>query len=338
MMENFTRLKAVRVPKDKAEEVRRTVEKLGLKDKNRLIIQYENFVEIPVVDCAEEFFKEFEIVEQKDPVFARKRRIKDYLLEICPEMAQKIRSYKIVGDVIILKIPEELEGLKYEIGQALLEIHKNCRSVWLDKGKEGMFRKPTLELIAGSGSETVHRENYCLFKLDVTKVMFSAGNKGERMRIAKLVKEGEIVLDMFAGIGYFTIPIAVHSKAKKIYAIEINLDSYRYLLENLKLNSVKNVVPILGDSMYVTPERFADRVIMGHIYCQDFLPVAIKALDREGVIHYHEAVAEKVIFRPIERIRKVCSKMGKKFEILNVRKVKSYSPGVSHLVVDFKVF
>ncbi|MCS7122241.1 MAG: class I SAM-dependent methyltransferase family protein [Archaeoglobaceae archaeon] len=331
-------MKAVKVPRERAEEVRKLVEKLGIKDKNRLIISSGKYVEIPILDGSENILKEFEIVEQKEPIFARKKKIRDYLVEICPEKVEKIRSYKIVGDIILVKIPEELESLKKEIGRALLEIHKNCKAVWLDRGKESMLRRPKLELIAGSGSETIHRENGCLFKLDVTKVMFSAGNKAERMRIARQVSDDEIVVDMFAGIGYFSIPIAVHSKAEKIYAIELNFESYRYLLENIRLNSVKKVVPILGDSMYLTPEGVADRVVMGHIYCQDFLPIAVRALNKEGIIHYHEAVAEAAFFRPIERIRKVCTKMNKKFEILVFKKVKSYSPGVSHVVVDFRVF
>jgi len=158
------------------------------------------------------------------------------------------------------------------------------------------------------------------------------------MRIVKLVQDDEIVVDMFAGIGYFTIPIAVHTNAKKIYAIEINPDSYFYLLENIKLNRVNNVLPILGDSMYVTPEGIADRVVMGHIFCQDFLPVAISALKSDGYIHYHESVPEVIIQRPIERIKRACELLGRDVRIENFRKVKNYSPGVLHVVVDAYIY
>ncbi|MET1123852.1 MAG: class I SAM-dependent methyltransferase family protein [Archaeoglobaceae archaeon] len=330
-------MKAVRVPKERAEEVRRLAEKLGVKDSRRLIVAKGDFVEIPIVEGAEEFFAEYEIVEQEEPVFAGKRRLADYLEELSPGASKLLRSYKIVGDIILVKIPPELEEYKAEIGEALLSLHRNCKAVWWDRGKEGMRRKPKLELIAGSGSETIHRENGCLFKLDVTKVMFSAGNKGERMRIAKLVGDGEVVVDMFAGIGYFSIPIAVHSKAERIYSIEINPESYAFLLENIRLNNVENVVPILGDAMFVTPEGIADRVVMGHIYCQDFLPAAVRAIEREGVVHYHEAVAERAIWRPVERVKRVCSRMNADCRILNFRKVKNYAPRVFHVVVDAKV-
>jgi len=87
--------------------------------------------------------------------------------------------------------------------------------------------------------------------------------------------------------------------------------------------------------MHVTPEGVADRVIMGHIFCHEFLPVAIKALKEDGgIIHYHESVPEVVINRPIERVKKACEKLGKNVKILNFRKVKNYSPGVLHVVVD----
>jgi len=329
-------MKAVRVPKRDAEKVRRLAERIGAKDKGRLIVSDGDFVEIPIYDGFEDYFKGYEIVEQSNPVFAKKRNLYDVLKEKIPrELWEKIpRRYKIVGDIILVKVPDELEKYKRVIGEELLRLHPRCKAVWRDKGKQGMLRKPNVELLAGEGSVTVHKENGCLFKLDVTKVMFSVGNQGERMRMAKIVEEGEIVVDMFAGIGYFSIPIAVHSKPKSVYAIEINPDSYEFLLENIELNGVKSVIPILGDSMHVTPEEVADRVIMGHLFCHDFLPTAIRALRGEGIIHYHESVPEAVINRPIERVKRACERMGRRVKILNFRKVKNYSPGVVHVVVD----
>jgi len=333
-------MKAVRVPKERAEEIRKLAERNGVKDKNRLIITEGDFVEIPIVDGSEHLFREFEIVEQENPSFAKKRDLRTVLKGIVPESIIP-KSYKIIGDIIMVKLSDEvskMEECKKLIGETLLKLHPNCKAVWWDKGREGMLRRPKMELIAGNGSETLHRENGCIFKLDVTKVMFSLGNQAERMRVSKLVTDGEIVVDMFAGIGYFTIPISVHSKAERIYAIEINPDSYGYLIENIGLNGINNVIPILGDSMFITPEKVADRVIMGHIYCHDFLPAAIRALDGSGIIHYHESTPEVVIDRPVRRVEKACSRMGKRCKILNFRKVKNYSPGVYHVVVDAKVY
>jgi tRNA wybutosine-synthesizing protein 2 len=331
---------AVVVPKEEAEKVRKIAEKTGAKDKNRLIVQRGNFVEIPVVEGSEHLFKSYQLIEQKTPVFVRKKNLYTILKDRLPRHLHQYipRSYKIVGDIALVKIHDKLEVYSNLIGEAIMEIHPRLKSVWRDLGREGMLRTPKVQLIAGNGSETVHKENGCLFRIDVTKVMFSTGNQGEKMRIVKLVREGEIIVDMFAGIGYFSIPLAVHTKAKKIYAIEINPISFQFLLENIKLNRVNNIVPILGDSMLVTPEGVADRVIMGHLFCHQFLKVAIKALkDEGGIIHYHESTPEAVLDRPVERVKEACKKVGKSCEILRVKKVKNYSPGVYHMVVDFRV-
>lgn len=333
-------MKAIKVPKKEAESVRKLAEKIGAKDKSRLVVQKLEYVEIPIHDGFEQIFSSYEIIEQENPVFAKQKDLFEILKKKIPTNLHKYipRRYKLIGDLILIKIPEEVGEYKGLIGKTLLEIHPRCRAVWRDRGKEGMLRRPNVELIAGSGSETVHRENGCYFKLDVSKVMFSSGNLAERMRMSRIVKKGEVIVDMFAGIGYFSIPIAVHSKPRRIFSIEINPDSYTYLLENIKLNQADRIEPIFGNSMYATPEGIADRVIMGHIFCHEFLPIAIKALKNRGIVHYHESTPEAVLDRPIDRVRRAAEKEGKNIEILEFRKVKHYSPGVLHVVVDALIY
>lgn len=330
-------MKALRVKKENAEEVRKLVEKIGAKDRSRYIKRVGDYVEIPILDGFEQYFSQFEVVEQYFPTENPRKRFFDLIKEKIPEELHKYlpSGYKIIGDLAIIKIKDELSEYARDIASSILISNPRLKAVWRDLGKEGMTRKPRLELLAGEGSETVHVENGCLFKLDVTKVMFSLGNQHERQRVASEAKD-EIVVDMFAGIGYFTIPIA--KKAEKVFAIEINPDAYYYLLENIRLNKLNNVLPILGDSMLLSPERIADRVVMGHIFCHDFLEVGIRALDRKGIIHYHESTPLKVLDRPVYRVQKVCKKVGKNCKILKVRKVKNYSPGVVHVVVDAFVY
>ncbi|MEM0215696.1 MAG: class I SAM-dependent methyltransferase family protein [Archaeoglobaceae archaeon] len=330
-------MKALRVRKENAEEVRRLVEKIGAKDRSRYIKRVGDYVEIPILDEFEQYFLEFEVVEQSYPIENPRKRFFDLIKDRIPKEFRKHlpSRYKIIGDLAIIKLREELSGYAREIANSILISNPRLRAVWRDLGKEGMIRKPKLELLAGEGSETVHVENGCFFKLDITKVMFSLGNQHERQRVANEAKD-EIVVDMFAGIGYFTIPIA--KKAEKVFAIEINPDAYYYLLENIRLNKLNNVLPILGDSMLLTPERIADRVVMGHIFCQDFLEVGIRALNGKGTIHYHESTPLKVLDRPVYRVQKACERVGKKCKILQIRKVKNYSPGVVHVVVDAFVY
>ena len=222
--------------------------------------------------------------------------------------------------------------------QKLLDIPKINRVVKLGQ-IQGFQRKPEIEILCGEGTETIHKENHCFFKLDVGKIMWSKGNTMERIRMAQIVEDGEIVVDLFAGIGYFSIPMAVHGYPQKIYSIEINPVAYHYLQENVKINHVDHVVnPIGGNCREVAPRNVADRVLMGYIgNTHDYLDVAMEVLREEGIIHYHEAVPDKLKFiRPIQRIKNASKDY--EVEIIDQRVIKKYSPGVNHVVVDARIY
>ena len=135
-------------------------------------------------------------------------------------------KWKRIGDILILD-----SKFQYDSYQDLENLSKkhNVKTIMKIDHIQGTKREPVYNIIYGSETETINKENGCLFKLDLAKVMWSKGNNNERLRIAKLVEDDEVVLDMFAGIGYFSIPIGVHSNAKQIYSIEINPNSYFYL-------------------------------------------------------------------------------------------------------------
>lgn len=250
------------------------------------------------------------------------------------------RGFARIGDIAILNLPEWLLPKASTIAQALLEL-KGVRMVMLkESAVAGRHRVPKLRAIAGEGdTETVHREHGCAFKLDVARVMFSLGNLHERGRVAKLVRPGEVVVDLFAGIGQFTIPIAKLANPAKVHAIELNPVAYRYLLENVRINKVGHAVnPILGDCERAAPRDIADRVIMGILHVTHrYLPLAMEVLKPEGgVIHYHESVPSRLRFeRPIKRI--LAAAGGREVEILGKRVVKRYAPGVDHVVIDAKI-
>ena len=252
------------------------------------------------------------------------------------------KRYYRVGDIILIRIPKDLDEWKHEIGKILLENLPSVKTVCNVKRVIGRERKPKIEVLAGNGTETILKENKCLFKLDVSKIMISKGNVYERQRLPKLVKDGEIIVDMFAGIGYFTIPIAKFANPKKIYAIDINPDAIYYLKENLRLNKVSHkVIPILGDCREVSNKlkHIADRVIMGYIKTREFLPYAFKFLKKEGgIIHYHDVFKQEEIFAvPINLVKNTAKEFGFEAKILFKRKVKSYAPKVYHVVLDVEV-
>lgn len=241
-------------------------------------------------------------------------------------------KYKKIGDILIVDNKyscNDFEGLSKE---------HNVKTIMRIDHIQGTKREPVYKILYGSETETINKENGCLFKLDLAKVMWSKGNNNERLRIAKLVNDGETVIDMFAGIGYFSIPIGVHSNAKEIHAIEINPNSYRYLCENIKLNKLTNVNPIWGDCKIETPKLKADRIVMGYVKTtHHYLKVAIDSLNEGGTIHYHETVPEKLMnSRPLERI--VAQAGDRDVEILKINKIKKYAPGVEHVVIDARVY
>ncbi|SNQ58947.1 class I SAM-dependent methyltransferase [Candidatus Methanoperedens nitratireducens] len=329
-------MKAVRASTAEAEPVRQKLLLEGALDKSRKLVEKDGFVEIPVTDS----FKndEFILIEQANPEFYIPGKTLSEILDMPDSEKLFLPSgWQILGDIIIVSLRRELEVHKKEIGNALLSIYPGCKTTLLDRGISGKMRQPDREIIAGSRTETIHKENGCLFKIDAMRLMFSRGNLTEKKRMSKLGK-GETVVDMFAGIGYFSIPMAVHSKPGKIIAIELNPVAFGYLKENIQLNKVGEIIePIRGDCALVTPCGVADRVLMGYLDAHEYLGHGISALLPGGILHYHEAVPEAVESRPVGRVIEAAGRLGKRAEIIDVRRIKKYSPGVWHVVVDARV-
>ncbi|MEM2460097.1 MAG: class I SAM-dependent methyltransferase family protein [Candidatus Hadarchaeales archaeon] len=256
------------------------------------------------------------------------------------ELERLPRGFQRIGHVAILSLPPELWERRREIGEALLG-KNGIRTVAVKVGgMEGRERRPRLEVVAGDRETvTLHREHGCFFKLDPLKVMFSPGNLYERGRIPRLVQPGEVVVDLFAGVGQFSLPIAKLARPSRVYAVELNPVAYGYLCENIRLNGLGGVVvPILGDCEQVAPRGVADRVILGILHVTHrYLPLAGQVLKPSGgTIHYHESVPVSLHrVRPVRRVREAFP--GREVEILGVRKVKGYAPGVVHVVVDARI-
>lgn len=251
-------------------------------------------------------------------------------------------KWEKVGEVITVALHPDFKNYKEVIGKKYAEV-LNCKTVLNDIGGiSGELREPNVELIYGSKeTETVHKENGIRYKLDPQKVMFSSGNMDERIRMTTISNNSETVVDLFAGIGYFTLPLAVHSQPKKIFSCEKNPTSYNYLRQNIALNNVADIVePLKGDNREVAPKNIANRVIMGYIGdTYKFLPIAFECLkNHTGTIHYHDKFSEnKVPDNPQKIIEKVADNYDRKAKILNIKTVKSYAPGISHYVFDIGI-
>jgi tRNA wybutosine-synthesizing protein 2 len=262
---------------------------------------------------------------------------------IPPHLIDKIpKKWEKIGNVLLFKLPSEFNNYKNEISKIYAQVLK-CKSVLNDIGGiEGVYRIPKVELIFGSNNtETIHIENGIKYKLDPRKIMFSSGNMDERLRMSNISNENEVIVDLFAGIGYFSIPIAVYSKPKKIFSCEINPISFDYLCKNIVLNHVTSIIePLKGDNKNTSPTNIANRVILGYFGdTKKYLPLAFKCLkNKSGVIHYHDIFSDDIVqFNPLKIVDDIAKKYKIKTKCLKYRNVKSYAPGISHYVFDIKI-
>ena len=253
-------------------------------------------------------------------------------------------KWELLGDVLILKLSPKLKDYWQNIAKIYAEI-LGAKAVLrrIDKIK-GTYREPGVELLLGEDTETVHIENKIKFKLDVMKIMFSSGNIDERIRISTMAEPHEIIVDMFAGIGYFSLPLAVHSKPRKIIACELNPVAYNYLIQNIQLNNVNHIVqPVLGDNRENIPQSIADRIVMGYIKSEHSHRItAYKILKPTGgIIHFHDVgfkneVIDKAFGKVQESLNNSPFKNQFNAKMVNYYKIKSYGPKLVHAVLDIK--
>ncbi|RLE52783.1 MAG: class I SAM-dependent methyltransferase family protein [Candidatus Methanomethylicota archaeon] len=255
----------------------------------------------------------------------------------------------IIGDIAVIKIPDKLLHKRFELAKALLESIPTIKVV-LRKAStiKGEYRLMDLEWLAGEERfETIYREHGCTFKVDLSKVFFTPRLSGERIRIANLVREGEVIINMFAGIGTYSIIIAKHAKPREVYSIDINPDAFKLMKINIKLNKVEDkVIPILGDAREVIVEKYfntADRVLMPLPELSlKYIPYAVKSLKNAcGWIHPYEFIKVAKGENPVEKVAKIyekeLEKMDVKFSIVQGRKVGEVAPRKYRVVLDIKI-
>jgi tRNA wybutosine-synthesizing protein 2 len=295
-----------------------------------------------------------EIIEEAGE--PRLRTLEDHLAEEGWSEAEIERapgSWAVLGSCVLVDIGDSPRPA--EVGDALLAMHGEADTVLARRGIDGEHREPTVEVIAGEGdTEVVHREHGTTYAMDLATVMFSPGNKAERARMGDVVAEDERVLDMFAGIGYFTLPMA--RAGAHVTAIERNPDSFQYLVENVVRNGVQDRVEtyradcrdVIGQGTASersvsadgeSADRFAfDRILMGYYDAYEYLDSALDALAPGGIIHMHEATPDALVpDRPIQRLEDALEGSDRELDVLDTRRVKWYSEGVAHVVVDARI-
>ena len=212
------------------------------------------------------------------------------------ESQQLISAFDQIGSIIIVRIPDSLISKKKIIGETLLEQVKTTKSVFFQSSPvEGDFRTRDLELLAGDDkTETEYKESGCRFIVDVEKTFFSPRLSTERERISNLVNDNETIVNMFGGIGMFSI-LSAKKKSCTVYNIDINPDASTLCEENTRLNKLKgNVISLNGDASDIIKKELqnsANRVLMLLPERSDeFLDSAISSLKTNGIIHYYSHI------------------------------------------------
>ena len=345
----------LKVAAKKGERTRKALSESGVLNRDYKIITEDKMLFIPLVDDTDESslqkdlrkikfetgVREFELIYEGPKTLAEALRETLNLDEI----ALLPRAYDFIGDIAVLEIPKELLGHEKRIGETLKSLHKNFTTVLAKQGAiSGTTRVRQYTLLAGEDKTgTIHTEYGIKIAVDLAKAYFSPRLLEEHHRVAKQVQDGEIVLDMFTGVGPFALHIAKNTTAR-ISAIDINPEAISLLRESMRLNKlVGTVVPIAIDAHeYIESglQEPVDRVIMNHpSESYEYVSDACHVLKESGMIHYYDFIGGESPENDIqERILQLLEKAGKtECEVKLVRKVRDSAPYEYQMVADVLV-
>lgn len=285
------------------------------------------------------------------------------------EADEFVSAFDQIGEIIVVRIPDSLLAKRYEIGRALLDEVKIARSVFCQTSAvQGEYRTRRLQVIAGvDDTITEYRESGCRFVVDVENAFFSPRLSHERERIANLVSDGQIILNMFGGVGAFSIVAAMQKKCT-VYNIDSNPVAAKLCEQNIALNEYSRkkkkrkmagiVHSICGETAQVIRDGFgsggdndktdsvSDRTLMLLPERSDeFLDSAIRATKSGGVIHYYSHVhADSKKDAPGLSAKHYLDAVSDVYknvlhtDVLDFRIVRAVGPRYYQTVVDARIF
>jgi tRNA (guanine37-N1)-methyltransferase len=257
------------------------------------------------------------------------------------------KSFDVIGDIAIIELSPKTEPFEKNIAEALMKVHKNVKTVYSKAGpiNDSQRLRPLHHVLGANRTETIHKELGCRFKIDISKAFFSPRLSAEHERVAEQVHPSECVVDMFAGVGPFSILIAKRLEEVQVHAIDANPEAAKLIRENAKMNNVQDRVKVwTGDARAVVKNNLlgvATRVIMNHpSQSREFLQPTCETLRREGgIVHYYtfadglesESNARKELSAALDN-------SGWKIEKhIETRKVRGVAPMKWQIAVDAKL-
>ena len=260
------------------------------------------------------------------------------------ESNELISAFDQIGNIIIVRIPDSLLIKKKIIGETLLDQVKIAKSVFYQSSAvEGDFRTRNLEILAGEdNTETEYKEFGCRFTVDVENAFFSPRLSTERERIANLIQDGEVMTNMFAGVGMFSI-MAAKKKKCTVFSLDINPVASKLCEKNIKQNKLAgDVISINGDSTEIIKEQLVDKsdrtLMLLPERSDEFLESAISTTKNNGIIHYYSHIhADKKSDAGKLSEEHYLSVTPVKSEILSSKIVRPVGPRYYQTVVDVKI-
>ena len=346
----------IKVPKSQGEKTIALAAKFGLVDKSLVIQRETDNLCIPLV--REPVGIELATLKSQIPqftlqtaVFSEKQLPPETLTQALQDklpadlLAKVPQAFDIIGDIVVIDIPPQLKPYQDVIGEAILQTQKNVKTVLAKAGDiSGIFRVRDYDFIAGEHkTQTVHREFGCQYHVDIAKAYFSPRLSHEHERVASLVQDGEVVVDLFAGVGPFSVLIG--KRNPKVYAVDLNPDAVELLKVNVRVNRVENrVFPILADAREIASAKLkgtADRVIMNLPETAiDFVDATCNAIKLQGgVAHFYGIVRSPDTIEELEqRFTGLVEKHGRKVEaFLYAKSIRETAPFESQVVLDAKI-
>lgn len=280
-----------------------------------------------------------------------KQQLQEILREkelIPPELLTYIpKGFQDLDRRAILKLNPKLDDYAEAVAAEIPKILPRIIAVWNRGGQiKGKFRTPMglTHLWGEESTEVIVNENNVRYKFDFTKIMFAKGNIHERNLLPQKIQPGEFIVDMFAGIGYFSLGIAKSRKPQKVLSIEWNPEAFQYLKENIRLNHVEDIItPYFGDCKQIVSEFSdegirADRVIMGLLPAPvDAIPFALKLVKDQGTIFVYEGVEGKESTKLFDEFNSIAQEQNYQCSIIERRIVKNFKPHEYHVVVEIMV-
>jgi len=330
----------IQVEKKKGEKIRKLLMEKGWLDTSLRIVSDESYLYMPLISdfpadinkLTNELPFEVQLTEHEFETQKKPKTVE--------QITGHIARYEIIGSIALLDHDEvNLE----KTADAIIQVHPHVKTVLAAlSAVEGEFRTRRFTLIKGENTtQTLHKEYGCRYAIDMEKAYFTPRLATERSRIMEQVKDGDTVVDMFAGVGPFSILIAKKRPSCRVIAIDKNPEAVKLLRNNISLNGVTNVEAVEADVRDVI-YRYAgtaDHVIMNLPHtAEEFLDSAMVVAKVGSVIHYYDITPESDLYSSsLAHIESAASKAGFTIKSHSTRIVRSYSPHQFNVCIEVRI-